>query len=64
MLLPTAGTIYTVDQMLAEPVALNSNLGRYTNFVNLLDLCGIAIPAGARSDGLPFGVTLLNARVG
>ena len=59
MLLPTAGTIYTVDQMLAEPVALNSNLGRYTNFVNLLDLCGIAIPAGTRADGLPFGVTLL-----
>jgi allophanate hydrolase len=59
MLLPTAGTIYTVDQMLAEPVALNSNLGRYTNFVNLLDLCGIAIPAGKRPDGLPFGVTLL-----
>lgn len=59
MLLPTAGTIYTVEQMLAEPVALNSNLGRYTNFVNLLDLCGIAIPAGKRPDGLPFGVTLL-----
>ncbi len=59
MLLPTAGTIYTVDQLLAEPVRLNSNLGRYTNFVNLMDLCGVAAPAGFRADGLPFGVTFI-----
>ena len=59
MLLPTAGTIYTVEQMLADPVALNSNLGRYTNFVNLMDLCAIAVPAGFRPDGLPFGVTFI-----
>jgi allophanate hydrolase len=59
MLLPTAGTIYTVEQMLADPVRLNSNLGRYTNFVNLMDLCGVAVPAGFRADGLPFGVTFL-----
>lgn len=59
LLLPTAGTIYKVDEMLADPIRLNSNLGRYTNFVNLLDLCAIAIPAGFRSDGLPFGVTLI-----
>jgi allophanate hydrolase len=58
ILLPTAGTIYTVDEVLAEPVQLNTNLGRYTNFMNLLDLCGLAIPAGFRSDGIPFGVTL------
>ena len=43
----------------ADPVTLNSRLGYYTNFVNLLDLSGIAIPAGFRSDGLPFGITLL-----
>jgi allophanate hydrolase len=60
LMLPTTGTIYTVEQVLADPVALNTNLGFYTNFVNLLDLCGIAIPAGKRSpSGLPFGVTLL-----
>lgn len=59
MLLPTAGTIYHVDQMLADPVQLNTNLGRYTNFVNLMDLCGVAVPAGFRKDGLPFGVTFI-----
>lgn len=59
MLLPTAGTIYQVDEMLADPVQLNSNLGRYTNFVNLMDLCGMAVPAGFRRDGLPFGVTFI-----
>ena len=58
LLLPSAGTIYTIEQMLAAPIELNSNLGRYTNFMNLLDLCGVAIPAGFRSDGIPFGVTL------
>ena len=59
LLLPTAPTIYTVAAMLADPVTLNSNLGRYTNFVNLLDCCAIAIPAGFRADGLPAGVTLV-----
>jgi allophanate hydrolase len=57
--LPTAGTIYRVDEMLADPIALNSNLGYYTNFVNLFDLCAIAIPAGFRPNGLPFGITLI-----
>jgi allophanate hydrolase len=59
MLLPTAGTIYTIADMLADPVRLNSNLGAYTNFVNLMDLSAIAIPAGFRPNGLPFGVTLI-----
>ena len=57
ILLPSAGTIYTVEQMLADPIRLNTNLGRYTNFMNLLDLCGLAVPAGFRSDNIPFGVT-------
>jgi allophanate hydrolase len=57
LLLPSAGTIYTIEQMLAAPIELNTNLGRYTNFMNLLDLCGIAVPAGFRSDNIPFGVT-------
>jgi allophanate hydrolase len=59
MLLPTAPTIYTVEEMLADPVRLNSNLGLYTNFVNLMDLSAIAVPAGFRPNGLPFGVTLI-----
>lgn len=59
LLLPTAGTIYTIDQLNADPIALNRNLGYYTNFVNLLDLCALAIPAGFTAAGLPFGVTLI-----
>ncbi len=59
LVLPTAPTIYTVEQVLADPIDLNSRLGTYTNFVNLLDLCGLAVPASMRSDGKPFGVTLL-----
>jgi allophanate hydrolase len=56
---PTAGTIYRVDELEAEPVKLNSNLGYYTNFMNLLDLAAIAVPAGFQRDGLPFGVTFV-----
>jgi allophanate hydrolase len=59
MVLPTSPTIYTVEQVLANPVDLNSRLGTYTNFVNLLDMCGLAIPSAMRPDGAPFGVTLL-----
>jgi allophanate hydrolase len=58
---PTAPTHYTVDAVLADPIATNSRLGTYTNFVNLLDMCGIAVPAGTRDDGLPMSVTLLAA---
>jgi allophanate hydrolase len=59
LLLPTAPTTYTVAAMLADPVALNAKLGIYTNFVNLLDLAAVAVPAGFRPDGLPFGVTFI-----
>ncbi len=59
LLLPTTGTTYTIAEVHAEPIRLNSNLGYYTNFVNLLDLAAIAVPAGFRSNGLPFGVTLM-----
>jgi allophanate hydrolase len=57
--LPTIPTVYTVDQVLADPIQLNSRLGTYTNFVNLLDLCGLAVPAAMRADGAPSGITLL-----
>ena len=59
LLIPTAGTIYTIGAVEADPVPLNSNLGYYTNFMNLLDLAGVAVPAGFRADGLPFGVSLV-----
>jgi allophanate hydrolase len=59
LLLPTAGTTYMIVQMLADPVALNTSLGTYTNFVNLMDLAALSVPAGFRSDGIPFGVTLI-----
>ena len=45
--------------MAADPIGVNERLGRYTTFANLLDLCAVAAAAGLRSDGLPFGVTLL-----
>ena len=57
--LPTTGTIYTVAEVQAEPLMLNSNLGTYTNFVNLLDLAAIAVPNGFQSNGLPTGLTLM-----
>jgi len=59
LLVPTAPTIYRVEEIQANPIELNSRLGTYTNFVNLLDLSALAIPAGFRADGLPFGVTLV-----
>lgn len=59
MVLPTTGTIYTHEAVASEPVALNSNLGYYTNFVNLLDLAAVAAPAGFRANGLPFGISFI-----
>jgi len=59
LLLPTTGTTYTIAEVEADPVRLNSNLGFYTNFVNLLDLSAVAVPAGFRPSGLPFGVSLI-----
>lgn len=59
MLLPTAGTTFKIAEMLADPVQLNTRLGAYTNFVNLMDLAAVAVPAGFRPDGIPFGVTLI-----
>ncbi|MDR3456448.1 MAG: allophanate hydrolase [Verrucomicrobiae bacterium] len=60
LLLPTTGTTYRIAEVLADPITLNSNLGYYTNFVNLLDLAALAVPAGFRAtNGLPFGVTLI-----
>ena len=59
LLLPTTGTIYSIVEVLAEPIARNTNLGYYTNFTNLLDMVGIAIPSGFKAEGLPVGTTLI-----
>jgi allophanate hydrolase len=55
---PTTGTLYTIAAVEEDPIALNANLAFYTNFTNLLDLASVAVPAGFRGDGLPFGVSL------
>ena len=59
MLVPTAPRFYSVAEVMADPIRLNSRLGTYTNFVNLLDLCAIAVPSSIRADGLPSSVTLV-----
>ncbi len=59
LLLPTTPTQYTIEQVQAAPVELNANLGYYTNFVNLLDLAAVAVPAGMKPNGLPFGASLI-----
>src|SRR5260370_10441548 len=59
LVLPTTGTIYAHEQVAADPVKLNTNLGYYTNFVNLMDLAAVAAPAGFRSNGLPFGISFI-----
>ena len=59
LLLPTAPTIYRIAEVRAAPVALNANLGVYTNFVNLLDMSAVALPAGARANNTGFGVSLI-----
>ena len=59
LLLPTAGTHYRIEDEQADPIRLNSTLGRYTNFVNLMDLAAVAVPAGFTPQRLPFGVSLI-----
>jgi allophanate hydrolase len=58
---PTIPAFCTLDDVAADPVGPNSRLGTYTNFVNLMDLCGLAVPTAPRSDGRPGSVTLLAA---
>ncbi len=59
LMVPTAPTHPTRVEVAAEPVARNSVLGRYTNFVNLLGLAALALPSGFTPTGLPFGVTFI-----
>lgn len=59
LLLPTTTEHPTIAAVQADPVAINRRLGTYTNFVNLLDMAAVAIPAG-HADGGPFGITVLS----
>ena len=55
---PTTPTVYTIEQIQSDPIQLNSNLGTFTNYMNLLDLCAVAVPAGFLPSGVGFGITL------
>ena len=59
LMLPTTPTIYRIAEVIAEPFGLNANLGLYTNFVNLLDMAAVAVPAGYRDNATGFGVSLI-----
>ncbi|MBN9430621.1 MAG: allophanate hydrolase [Burkholderiales bacterium] len=59
LVVPSTPSIFTIEQLLEEPVLRNSELGTYTNFTNLADLSALALPAGLRQDGLPAGITLI-----
>jgi allophanate hydrolase len=59
LLLPTTATTYRIREVMAEPLALNADLGRYTNLVNLLDMSAVAVPAGFRENATAFGVSLI-----
>jgi allophanate hydrolase len=59
LVVPTTGTIFRLDEVRKNPIALNSKLGTYTNFVNLADLAAVAVPSGFLPSGLPQGVTFV-----
>jgi len=61
LLTPTVGTIYTIDEVNADPIVKNSNLGYYTNYMNLLDCACVAVPAGFLDNDLPWGISLVSA---
>jgi len=59
LVLPALGTTFTIDEVLADPIATNTALGHYTHFGNLLDLCAAVVPAGLTSDGRPAALMVL-----
>jgi allophanate hydrolase len=58
VLLPTTSLHPTHTQVQADPIGTNARLGRFVSFVNLMDMCAVALPAPGRADDLPFGITL------
>ena len=61
LLTPTAGRLFTIEEMQAEPILRNSQLGYYTNFVNLLDMAAVSVPTMFTDTGMPFGITVLGS---
>ena len=59
LMLPVTPWHPTLAQVAADPIGANSRNGVFTNMCNLFDLSAIALPAGMRADGLPFGVQFL-----
>lgn len=59
LLTPTAGRHFTIEEMLEEPIRRNSELGYYTNFMNLLDFSALSVPTVISTDNMPFGITLV-----
>ncbi len=59
IVVPTIPFLPTLAEVAADPIGVNGRLSRFTDFVNLLDLCAVAVPGAARRDGLPFGVTVI-----
>lgn len=59
LIVPTVAPLYSIAQMQQEPVARNTHHGHYSYYVNPLDLCAVAIPAGFHPSGMPFGITLI-----
>jgi len=59
LLTPTAGRLFTVDELLEEPILYNSQLGYYTNFMNLMDMTSVAVPTAFTEARMPFGITLV-----
>ena len=58
ILLPTAPTMFTINEIAADPTGRNAVFGRLNNFANMLDMCAVTIPAGITARGVPFGVNL------
>jgi allophanate hydrolase len=59
LVVPTTGTLYTVEAVEADPIKLNTNMGYYTYYVNLLVLCALAVPGVFRDDGLPSSLSVI-----
>ena len=57
LVMPTCSGTWTREQVRQDPIGKNSDLGKYTNHCNLLDLCAVAVPSGSAAENLPFGIT-------
>ena len=56
---PTIAPLYTITQLLDDPIALNTNIGYYSYFANVLDLSALSVPLDFYENGMPFGITLM-----